>query len=134
MTAETEDLLRAILAELRTLNARLAPAPPAEADAALLRAVVSAAGRRAFSSREVFELGASRADLAAAFETSGVDDARKLGKALQRLAGQRIGGVLVSRVGQDGAGSVWRVDRMGVVGVTPATPTKVIAPTRAGRE
>lgn len=100
--------LRAIRALLQSIDARLAPPTPADAGD-LLRAIYAAIGDKAFAASELVVL-AQMPQASALREAIGVLNARRLGKRLQEIEGEAIGGLTVLRTGVDSAGIVWRVD------------------------
>ncbi len=113
-TDDGRDLLAAILAELRAIHATLAAARPVvpggDSVPDLLHAIAAFVGVRAFSAGELARhaMLPQSVDLSAAIVTAcGVVNARRIGKALARVEGQSIDGLVIRRVGADAAGVVW---------------------------
>ena len=76
----------------------------------LLRAISDFVGVRVFSAGELARHATlpQSTDLNAAIvRACGVVNARRIGKALARVEGQSIDGLVISRVGADAAGVVW---------------------------
>ncbi len=78
-------------------------------DGRLLQAVVGAIPDCVFSSNELLAHAAVHDALRDAFAAVGIRSARQLGKRLQKLQGQSIGGLLVNRHGSDASGAIWSI-------------------------
>jgi len=109
-------LLRQILERLVAIEARLAVRKPeiSAADAELVRRIAEAVGARTFSGWEVVDHARlpGAADLRAAVVAAiGSENSQRLGKRLQRVEGQDVGGLRVVRVGVDRDGVLWRIAR-----------------------
>jgi len=78
-------------------------------------AIHETAGSRLFSAAELVDhaqlttAGGLRDAIASAV---GALNARKVGKALRRLEGQELAGLLVVRVGADREGAIWNIARV----------------------
>ncbi len=74
---------------------------------ALVAAIAVAVGDRAFNARELVEHAPEvGGPLAAAV---GNLSARKLGKALRRIAGKDFAGLRIEKIGDDRDGAIWRI-------------------------
>lgn len=93
----------------RLLEASSKPRQSRDQDVWLLQAVVAAIPDCVFSSGELFAHAAVNDALCDAFAAVGVRSARQLGKRLQRLQGQRAGGLTITRHGSDAHGAIWSV-------------------------
>ena len=85
-------------------------APADDSARHLLRAIAAFVGVRAFNASELARhaLLPQSVDLSAAIvKACGVVNGRRIGKALARVEGQSIDGLVISRVGTDAAGVVW---------------------------
>jgi hypothetical protein len=101
-------------ARIRALEAELA-ACHAELDAALVRAIATVAGDRAFAAIELWRHAATVSPaLGQACAAAGVTSARRLGKRLERLQGRALGGLRLERLGaKTNCGLIWIVTVIG---------------------
>jgi hypothetical protein len=108
------ELLTALLDEMRAVRRLLEEArrpEPGEARyAELVRAIAATARERVFSSAELIQHAEVATELRAAIVSAiGSLNARKLGRALRRVEGTDIAGLVVARVGADSGGVSWRI-------------------------
>jgi len=115
MTDETNDLLRALLAEIRGLRADLAgkglAAPKTASLQDLIDAIAFTVGDRAFTAGELIAFAdvAPPERLQNVLHAAGGTNPRKVGKLLHRLSKQDLSGWQVLRIGFERDGIIWKV-------------------------
>jgi hypothetical protein len=113
LAADTAELLRDILTEIRALRADLAgrsPRPDAGA-AKLVLCISRAVGARVFSVTELLEHAQVTPELRTALIAAvGAENGRKVGKLLRRIEGMAFDGCRIMRAGSDREGILWLCD------------------------
>jgi hypothetical protein len=108
LLGEIRDELRAVRRLLEEARPRAEPGDSRYVE--LVAAIRSAAADRVFSSAELIAHCEVAPELGQAIAAAvGSLNVRKLGRALRRCEGMDVGGLIVSRIGQDSAGVAWRV-------------------------
>ena len=127
------DLIAAVLAEVQAMRAELAQLrqelralrrrDTSAADAELVQALFAVLKGKRFAAWEVADYATDRSlqyeRLRAAVEASiGSADSRRIGKALKRLQGMSLSGLVIEREGENREGALW--PRAGVRELTPS--------------